>query len=55
MSNLFEPSDEKTNIMSFASSEDSDQPGHLPSLNRVLVFVGLTDHFVGFVMRLHML
>ena len=31
-----------------ASSEDSDQPGHPPSLIRV--FAGRTCHFVGFVM-----
>ena len=38
----------ETNIMSFAFSEDSYQPGYRPSLNRVLVFAGRTDHFVGF-------
>ena len=27
-----EPLRDKTNIMAFAPSEDSDQPGHLPSL-----------------------
>ena len=48
MSDSFEPSHEKTNTMSFARSEDSDQPGHRSSLNRVLVFAGRTYHFVGF-------
>ena len=31
----YEPPRDKTNKMSFASSEDSDQPGHQPSLIRV--------------------
>ena len=31
----YEPPHEKTSNMSFAPSEDSDQPGHLPSLIRV--------------------
>ena len=31
----FEPPHEKTNKMTFAPSEDSDQPGHPPSLIRV--------------------
>ena len=31
----FEPPHEKTNKMTFVPSEDSDQPGHLPSLIRV--------------------
>ena len=31
----YEPPHDKTNKMSFASSEDSDQPGHPPSLIRV--------------------
>ena len=29
--------DKKINILAFASSEDSDQPGHLPGLIRVIV------------------
>ena len=33
---LCEPRHDKTNNMSCAPSEDSDQPGHLPSLIRVL-------------------
>ena len=32
---LYEPVHDKTNKMSFAPSEDSDQPGHPPSLIRV--------------------
>ena len=32
---LFEPVHDKTNQMASAHSEDSDQPGHLPSLIRV--------------------
>ena len=31
----FEPPHDKTNKMTFVPSEDSDQPGHLPSLIRV--------------------
>ena len=31
----FEPPHDKTNKMTFAPSEDSDEPGHPPSLNRV--------------------
>ena len=31
----FEPSHDKTNTMIFVPSEDSDQPGHPPSLIRV--------------------
>ena len=31
----FEPQHDKTNKMVCAASEDSDQPGHLPSLIRV--------------------
>ena len=31
----FEPSYDKTNKMTFMPSEDSDQPGHPPSLIRV--------------------
>ena len=31
----FEPHRDKTNKMACAPSEDSDQPGHLPSLIRV--------------------
>ena len=31
----FEPAHDKTNKMTFVPSEDSDQPGHLPSLIRV--------------------
>ena len=34
----FEPPHDKTNKMSFAPSEDSDQTGHPPSLTRVFVF-----------------
>ena len=30
--NKNEPQDDKTNKMTFAPSEDSDQPGHPPSL-----------------------
>ena len=33
----FEPPHDKTNKMACAPSEDSDQPGHLPSLIRVFV------------------
>ena len=29
---IIEPAHDKTTKMTFASSEDSDQPGHLPSL-----------------------
>ena len=32
---LFEPTHDKTNKMTCAPSEDSDQPGHLPSLTGV--------------------
>ena len=32
---LFEPPHDKTNTMACAPSEDSDQPGHPPSLTRV--------------------
>ena len=32
---LFEPADDQTNKMNCAPSEDSDQPGHPPSLIRV--------------------
>ena len=61
----FEPPHDQTNKMTFAPSEDSDQPGHPPSLIRVFavrligslgrmprvicVFAGRTDHYVGFV------
>ena len=31
----FEPPHDKTNKMTFVHSENSDQPGHLPSLIRV--------------------
>ena len=31
----YEPPHDNTNKMAFAPSEDSDQPGHLPSLIRV--------------------
>ena len=31
----YEPSHDKTNKMAYAPSEDSDQPGHFPSLIRV--------------------
>ena len=33
--NLYEPQNDKTNKMNCAPSEDSDQPGHPPSLIRV--------------------
>ena len=33
--NSVEPPHDKTNTMACAPSEDSDQPGHLPSLIRV--------------------
>ena len=33
----FEPPHNKTNKITFVPSEDSDQPGHLPSLTRVFV------------------
>ena len=33
----FDPPHAKTNKISFAPSEDSDQPGHSPSLTRVFV------------------
>ena len=32
---LYEPPHDKTNKMACAPNEDSDQPGHLPSLIRV--------------------
>ena len=32
---VVEPHRDKTNKMAYAPSEDSDQPGHLPSLIRV--------------------
>ena len=32
----FEPPHDKTNKMTFVPSEDSDQPGHPPSLIRVI-------------------
>ena len=35
MKKLFEPPLDKTNKMTFVPSEDSDQPGHQPSLIRV--------------------
>ena len=34
---LYEPSHDKTNKMAYASTEDSDQPGHPPSLISVFV------------------
>ena len=34
-SQIFEPPHDKTNKMACTPSEDSDQPGHLPSLIRV--------------------
>ena len=33
--NIFEPPHDKTNKMACAPSEDSDQPGHPPSLIRI--------------------
>ena len=39
----------KTNKLTSAPSEDSDQPGWMPRL--IWVCAGRTDHFVGFVMR----
>ena len=44
-----EPPHDKTNKMTCALSEDSDQTGRMPRLIRV--FAGCTCHFVGFVMR----
>ena len=51
---LYEPSHDKTNKMTCAPCEDSDQPGHLPSLIRVFAWVvglgdgaGLLLHMVG--------
>ena len=35
--NIYEPPHDKTNKMACAPSEDSDQPGHPPSLIRVFV------------------
>ena len=37
--NKYEPPHDKTNKMACASSEDSDQPGHPPSLIRVIAVV----------------
>ena len=34
--------------MTYAPSEDSDQPGHLP---RLICLAGRLGHFLGFVMR----
>ena len=63
---LFEPAHDKTNKMACAPSEDSDQPGHPPSLiakdpsflhaecedsNQTDLSSLDTRHFVGFVMR----
>ena len=42
---LFEPPHHKTNKMTFAPSEDSDKPGHLPSLIRVFA-VNMKKHWV---------
>ena len=42
---LFEPSHDKTNKMTCAPSEDSDQPGHPHSLIRVFA-VGSKDSFL---------
>ena len=36
--NIYEPPYDKTNKMACAPSEDSDQPGHLPSLIRAFAF-----------------
>ena len=41
---IFEPPYNKTNKMSFAPSEDSDQPGHPPSLIRVFA-VGMKKYW----------
>ena len=38
---IYEPRHDKTNEMTRASSEDSDQPGHLPSLIRDIPNNGL--------------
>ena len=45
----FEPPQHKTNKMTCAPSEDSDQPGRMPWL--IWVFAGRTCHFVGFGTR----
>ena len=44
LSSIFEPPHDKTNKITYAPSEDSDQPG------RIWVFAGRTYDFVGFVM-----
>ena len=51
---LYEPSHDKTNKIACAPCEDSDQPGHPPSLIRVFAWVvglgdgaGLLLHIVG--------
>ena len=41
----YEPKHDKTNKMTWAPSEDSDQPGHLPSLIRVFA-VRMKKHLV---------
>ena len=48
----YEPPHDKTNKMACAPSEDSDQPGHTPSLiSLIWVFAGRTGRFVGFLVR----
>ena len=37
----YEPPHDKTNKMAFAPSEDSDQPGHPPSLFRVFAVLSM--------------
>ena len=37
----YEPPHDQTNKMAFAPSEDSDQPGHPPSLSRVFAVLSM--------------
>ena len=45
---IYEPAHGNKQQNDIAPSEDSDQPGHPPSLIRV--FAGHTSHFVGFIL-----
>ena len=45
----YEPPHDKTNKMTCAPNEDSDQPGHQPRL--IWIFAGRICHCIGFVRR----
>ena len=46
---VFEQPHDKTNKMTFAPSEDSDQPGHLPSLIRVFAVSSMGSYGPSFL------